>query len=432
MSIFLDHSILVELFTLTILEIVLGIDNLLFIAILVDKLPAKQKDKVRIIGLLIALLIRIITLSFISWIVSLTNPFFKIFNFVFSGRKLILIFGGIFLIFKASVELHDRLEHHVSKNKKNENNNINFWNVIIQIVLLDLVFSLDAVITAVGMVNNIFIMITSVILAMFIMLMSSKILTKFINSHPTLIILCLSFLLMLGIILVSEGLGYHIDKSYLYTSIGFSILIELLNQIGRRNFIKNQSHKNIRERVAEAILKLLGGKYHNLKKYEKIHHSINNMPSYKKEFKDKERYMINEVLNLACRSVKSIMTPRERISWINTENSIKSIKYQLLNSPYSFFPVCKKKLDNIIGIATAKEILCSIDKKSDILNLDLINKPTFVLESINTINLLEVLRKSKNGFLLVVSKKFKNYIKGIITPIDFLEAITGNFTQKNK
>lgn len=428
MEIFLNYSTWIELLTLTILEVILGIDNLVFIAVLADKLPNNKRDKARIFGLLIALIMRIINLTLISWIMTLTQPIFKIFNLIFSGRSIILITGGVFLIFKAIIELHERLEHQNTDN--NNRNYVNFWGLVIQIVILDMVFSLDAVITAIGMVNNLLIMMISVVLAMLIMLFSSKMLAKFINHHPTVIVLCLSFLLILGITLVSEGLGYHIPKGYLYTSISFSILIEILNQIGKRNFIKYyQSNKPIRERAAEAILKLFGRKYH---------YFINNKKSNitileKKEFKDEEKCMINEILNLATHSIKDIMIPRKQISWINIDQSIIKIKNQVLKSPYSLFPLCQGKLDNIIGVVTAKEILCSLNKKNDILQSAYCNKPIFILDTIDTINLLKILSKSKIKLLLVISKKkSKKSIQGLITPIDFLETITGELIKKNK
>lgn len=431
MTIFLDYSIWIELLTLTILEIILGIDNLVFIAVLADKLPCKKRDKARIFGLLIALIMRIITLTLISFIMTLTQPLFKIFNVVFSGRGIILIIGGLFLIFKAIIELHERLEHQNINN--NNRNHAKFWGVVIQIVVLDIVFSLDAVITAIGMVSNLFIMMLSVILAMLIMLFSSKILTKFINHHPTIVLLCLSFLLILGVSLVSEGLGYHIPKGYLYTSISFAILIEILNQIGKRNFIKYyQSNKPIRERAAEAILKLFGRKYYYFINGNKLNNNYINILQ-KKEFKDEEKYMINEILNLATHSIKNIMIPRKQISWINIDQPLVKIKHQILKSPYNLFPICQGKLDNIIGVLNAKEILCSLNKKNDILQSASYNKPVFILDTIDTINLLKILSKSKIKLLLVTSnQKLKKNIQGLITPIDFLEAITSELIKKNK
>ena len=259
MEFLMDPSIWAGLLTLVVLEIVLGIDNLVFIAILADKLPPKQRDKARLLGLSLALIMRLGLLSLISWMVTLTKPLFTVMDFSFSGRDLIMLFGGIFLLFKATTELHERLENrdHDSGHGKGY---ASFWVVVTQIVILDAVFSLDAVITAVGMVNHLPVMMAAVVIAMAVMLLASKPLTRFVNQHPTVVVLCLSFLLMIGLSLVAEGFGFHIPKGYLYAAIGFSIIIEVFNQIARRNFIRHQSTLPLRARTADAILRLMGGK----------------------------------------------------------------------------------------------------------------------------------------------------------------------------
>lgn len=223
-----DPSAWVGLLTLVILEIVLGIDNLVFIAILAEKLPPEQRNKARIVGLLLALGMRLILLASIAWVVTLTNPLFYIFDHAFSGRDLILLFGGVFLLFKGTMELRERLE---SKPMFKEENPVHatFWMVIIQIVVLDAVFSLDSVITAVGMVKELSVMMIAVVIAVGIMLWASKPLMDFVNKHPTVVILCLCFLMMIGFSLLVEGFGFHIPKGYLYAAIGFSVLIEFLN-----------------------------------------------------------------------------------------------------------------------------------------------------------------------------------------------------------
>ncbi len=232
MELLMDPSIWAGLLTLVVLEIVLGIDNLVFIAILADKLPPKQRDKARLIGLSLALVMRLGLLSVISWMVTLTAPLFSVWGQTFSGRDMIMLVGGLFLLFKATTELHERLENrqHDSGHGKGYSS---FWVVVAQIVVLDAVFSLDAVITAVGMVEHLWVMMAAVVIAMGVMLLASKPLTNFVNQHPTVVVLCLSFLLMIGLSLVAEGFGFHIPKGYLYAAIGFSVLIELFNQIAR-------------------------------------------------------------------------------------------------------------------------------------------------------------------------------------------------------
>jgi predicted tellurium resistance membrane protein TerC len=201
----MDPSIWVGLLTLVVLEIVLGIDNLVFIAILADKLPPKQRDKARLIGLSLALVMRLGLLSVISWMVTLTKPLFSIGFLLFRARSHHAA-RGIFLLFKATTELHERLENrqHDAGHGKGY---ASFWVVVLQIVVLDAVFSLDAVITAVGMVNHLPVMMAAVVIAMAVMLLASKPLTRFVNQHPTVVVLCLSFLLMIGLSLVAEGLA---------------------------------------------------------------------------------------------------------------------------------------------------------------------------------------------------------------------------------
>ncbi len=198
MELLMDPSIWAGLLTLIVLEIVLGIDNWCLLPSLADKLPPKQRDKARLIGLSLALVMRLGLLSVISWMVTLTKPLITIADFSFSGRDLIMLLGGIFLLFKATTELHERLENrqHDAGHGKGY---ASFWVVVLQIVVLDAVFSLDAVITAVGMVNHLPVMMAAVVIAMILMLLASKPLTRFVNQHPTVVVLCLSFLLMIGL-----------------------------------------------------------------------------------------------------------------------------------------------------------------------------------------------------------------------------------------
>jgi len=217
----------ISLLTLTVLEIVLGIDNIVFISILADKLPKKDRGKARQIGLALAMVTRILLLLSISWLIGLTEPLFHVASLEFSGRDLILLAGGLFLLGKATFEIHDKLEgveHEDSKAKAN-----GLVNVVIQIMLLDIVFSLDSVITAVGMADHVAVMIAAVIIAVIIMLFSVNTISDFISDHPTIKILALSFLLLIGFSLTAEGLGQHIPKGYIYFAMGFSIMVEFLN-----------------------------------------------------------------------------------------------------------------------------------------------------------------------------------------------------------
>ncbi|KJV47945.1 membrane protein [Pantoea sp. BL1] len=427
MEFLFDPSIWAGLLTLIVLEIVLGIDNLVFIAILADKLPPKQRDKARLIGLSLALVMRLGLLSLISWIVTLTRPLFSVGDFSFSGRDLILLFGGLFLLFKGTMELHERLENRGMEHQGNKGY-ASFWAVVIQIVVLDAVFSLDAVITAVGMVNHLPVMMTAVVIAMGVMLLASKPLTNFVNAHPTVVVLCLSFLLMIGLSLVAEGFGFHIPKGYLYAAIGFSIVIELFNQIARRNFIRHQEHRPMRERTAEAILRLMGGRQRHQPVTTEEASLTQAMPQ--EAFKDEERYMINGVLTLSQRSIRSIMTPRGNISWVDAERPVDEIRIQLLDTPHSLFPVCRGELDEIIGVVRAKELLVALEHGMDVATFAATTPAIVVPETLDPINLLGVLRRAKGSFVIVTNEF--GVVQGLITPLDVLEAIAGEFPDEDE
>lgn len=422
MELLMDPSIWAGLLTLVVLEIVLGIDNLVFIAILADKLPPKQRDKARLIGLSLALIMRLGLLSLISWLVTLTKPLFSVWDFTFSGRDLIMLVGGLFLLFKATTELHERLENRQHDGEHGKGY-ASFWVVVLQIVVLDAVFSLDAVITAVGMVNDLPVMMAAVVIAMGVMLLASKPLTNFVNAHPTVVVLCLSFLLMIGLSLVAEGFGFHIPKGYLYAAIGFSILIEVFNQIARRNFIRNQSQRPLRARTAEAILRLMGNRRDSANQSEPEGPVV--MPVPHEGFADEERYMINGVLTLASRSLRSIMTPRGEISWVDASLPLEEIRQQLLSSPHSLFPVCHGELDELIGVVRAKELLVALDDGVDVAAWAASTPVIVVPETLDPIALLGVLRRARGSFVMVTNEF--GVVQGLVTPVDVLEAIAGEF-----
>ena len=218
---------LVALATLAALEIVLGIDNVVFIAILTGRLPARQQAVARRIGLILALGIRIGLLFTISWLMGLTRPLFAVLGHPLTGRDLILIVGGLFLVGKATWEIYDKLEvEHVERERGSRGR---FAAVIGQILVLDIVFSLDSVITAVGMANELSVMVTAMVIAMLVMLISMGAVAGFIEHHPSVKILALAFLLLIGVVLVADGMGQHVSKAYIYIAMAFSLFVELLN-----------------------------------------------------------------------------------------------------------------------------------------------------------------------------------------------------------
>jgi predicted tellurium resistance membrane protein TerC len=222
-----DPQMWISLLTLTGLEIVLGIDNVIFISILSGKLPADQQDRARRLGLGLALITRVLLLCSLAWMMKLNTPLFSLLDHGVSGRDLILLIGGLFLIAKSTHEIHGKLEGEDGGTTKRLAPS--FSAVIVQILLLDIVFSLDSVITAVGMASHLGVMIAAVIIAVFIMLAFSGAISGFVDRHPTLKVLALSFLLLIGVTLVADGLGHHVPKGYIYFSMAFSLGVELLN-----------------------------------------------------------------------------------------------------------------------------------------------------------------------------------------------------------
>ncbi len=217
----------IALLTLTVLEIVLGIDNIIFISILAGKLPAGEQPRARTVGLTLAMVTRILLLLSLTGIMRLTRPLFSPFGHPFSGRDLILLLGGLFLLWKGTREIHDKLEG--EEGRQNVKAGATFGGVIVQIALLDIVFSLDSVITAVGMVRQVGVMIAAIVLAVLVMLVAAGPISNFVHRHPTLKMLALSFLLLIGVTLIADGLGQHIPKGYVYFAMGFSLFVESLN-----------------------------------------------------------------------------------------------------------------------------------------------------------------------------------------------------------
>ena len=389
-----DPTAWLGLLTLVALEIVLGIDNLIFLAILAEKLPPEQRDRARIIGLVLALGMRLALLAAIGWVMSLTYPVIELWVLSLSWRDLILIGGGIFLIIKATTEIHERVEGRSQQSGPSAQ--AAFWGTVAQIVVLDAVFSLDSIITALGMVDNVQLMMIAVVIAVGAMLVASKPLTRFVTAHPTLIMLCLGFLLMIGLVLVVDGFGLHIPKGYLYAAIGFSILIEVLNQLAA----KGRARTLTRRRIAETVLRLLGG-----------------VPL------QTERKMVEEVLSLAERPVTEIMTPRDKVTWLDASEAIPIVLTRLRTSPHREFPVGRGSLDQVLGIVRKEDVLeqCmdgAIEFQRAVRPCLRVKETTSVLETLN------LFKREPAEMAFVVDAR--GAFKGVVTREDLLEAIAGD------
>lgn len=241
-----DPQAWLALGTLTALEIVLGIDNIIFISILASKLPQKQQPRARFWGLTVAMVTRLLLLFSLSWLMSLTAPLFEMFAHEISGRDIILIAGGLFLLIKSTLEIHEKLEG--EEGHASARSAASFGSIMVQIALLDIVFSLDSVITAIGMANHVSVMATAIVIAVLVMMAASGAINQFIDRHPTIKILALSFLLMIGVMLIGEGLEFHIPKGYIYFAMAFSVFVEMLNAKIRH---RRAEPLKLRQRYAE-------------------------------------------------------------------------------------------------------------------------------------------------------------------------------------
>lgn len=410
------------LFSLVVLEVVLGVDNLVFIAILADRVAPHLRDRVRVVGLGMALILRIVLLIAVYWLSKPTAPIIG----NFSIRDIIFILGGIFLLYKATTELHERLEG-APMEVSGEKIFADFWPVVAQIMVLDAVFSLDAVITAVGMVEHlghISIAIVAVSIAISLMLLASKPLTSFVNAHQTVVVLCLSFLLMIGFSLMAEGFGFHVPKEYIYAAIGFSVAIEILNQIGQRNYRKHQSKRPRRARTTEIILRLMGDKYG-------IHTSgagNNEISPEVESIAGEESNMISGVLSLGERSLRSLMTPRNEICWVNINDEPDKTRAVLLEESHGYYPVSRGNLDELVGVASASDILEALHAGDSLENFAKLRMATVAPESMDAIRLLKLMRQASAHMVIAVDEF--GSISGLVTPVDVFEIIAGEFVDE--
>jgi predicted tellurium resistance membrane protein TerC len=399
-----DPAAWLGLGTLVALEIVLGVDNLIFLAILADKLPPEKRDRARIIGLSLALVMRLALLASITWVMSLTTPIVDFWRFDISWRDLILISGGGFLLVKATTEIHERIQGAHAPGVRHAGGHAAFWPIIAQIIVLDAVFSLDSIITAVGMVEELGVMMTAVVISVIAMLVASKPLTTFITTRPSLIILCLGFLLMIGLVLVVDGLGVHIPKGYVYAAIGFALLIEVLNQFAAR---KRQAPAALTKAgVVESVLRLVAG-----------------VPLAEKQ-------MLEEVLTLDQRPVSEVMTPRAEVIWLDAAMAPHDIVARLRASPHREFPVGRGSIDRVLGLVRKEELLAQCLDRLPVDVERAMRPPVVVREDASVLDAIAVLKREPAEMAAVIDANGK--FKGVLTREDLLEAIAGDMPDSGR
>ncbi len=428
-----DPSAWAGLGTLILIEIVLGLDNIVFISILASTLPKEQRRHAFVVGLGLALLTRLGLLACIAWVITLKEPVFSLMGHHFSWRDTILIIGGIFLLLKGTMEMHERLEGQIFDPLSGGRHHAVFWQVIAQIVILDAIFSIDSVITSVGMVHHLSIMYIAVIVAVGFMLLTSGALTAFMERHPTIVILCLGFLLMIGLSLITEGIGMEIPKGYLYTAILFSLMIEFCNQYALRNRRRRVSMRDMREATARVVLGMLGGRTSS--DSGPMDALALSSVTDGSTFAPEERDMVGRVIRLSGRTARFIMTPAQKANWLDADASFEEAEAFARHTGLSWLPVRDMETDDVLGIVPVVQLLDGMEGRMQAKKQDagesahafslrsLVQSAPTVLEHTALADVLADFRSNPVPLLFVVDEY--GSVVGQILPSNLISVLAG-------
>ena len=418
-----DPTAWLGLLTLIALDALQGANKLTFIAILADKLPPHQQVWVCAAGQSSAMIPLLGVLFLISWRVVLTEPLFSFGPLALSGIDLILFFGGLFLLYKGTTELHEHLKGAASADQTSKTY-ATFRVALTQIVVLVAVFPFDSVITSVVMVDDVPIMMAAMVISTGIILVAFKPLTRFVNARPTVSMLYLSFLLMIGLALVAEGLGFDLPKAYLHAAIGLSVLIEFINHWASRNTLKLEMRRTLRKRTAESVLRLLGDMRETQAKIETDSIAPQG-PEEALSFALEKCNMVGSVTTLGQRLIHSLMTPRSVISWIDIKKKTADLRLQLIESSHTSLSVCRAKLNVLVGVAPRQDLIAELGRYGHIDVATNVRPALLVRKSDGVFELIDKLRKSAGQMALVTDEH--SAVQGLVAPTAVYEAITGEF-----